>query len=52
MDDGLPFVIHSATRITLKPEARFWAQEHGLSLEEFARYLLNREKVREDNGES
>jgi hypothetical protein len=45
MDGDRPFTIHSPTKITLSPEARFWAKEHGLTLVEFARYLLNKENL-------
>ena len=44
-DDHRPFVIEGPTRIRLGPDAKFWAQEHGLSLESLARYLLNRERL-------
>jgi hypothetical protein len=40
MADELPYTVHSKTKITLHPEAKFWAEEHGLSLEEMARHLL------------
>jgi hypothetical protein len=52
MDDDLPYVIESPTRIKLSPEAKFWAAEHGLTLEQLGRYLLNKEKLREENGET
>jgi hypothetical protein len=48
MDSEKPYTIHSGTRITLSPLAKEMAAEHGMSLEEMARYLLNREKLRED----
>jgi hypothetical protein len=47
MDDK-PYEILSPTRIRLGPDCKFWAAEHGLSLQEMARYLLNREKLDED----
>jgi hypothetical protein len=40
-----PFVIErpgEKGRIKLGPEAKFWAQEHGMSLTEMAKYLLAR----------
>jgi hypothetical protein len=40
-NDHLPFVVHSATKVTLKPAAKFWAAEHGMSLEQMARHLLD-----------
>jgi hypothetical protein len=50
MDNEKPYTVHSETKITLSQDAKFWAKEHGLSLNEMAQYLLNREKLRE-NGE-
>jgi hypothetical protein len=44
MDEERPFVIESPTRIRLGPDARFWAEQHGLSLEEMAKFLLTKEK--------
>jgi hypothetical protein len=45
------YTIHSATRITLSPEAKQWAAEHfgpgKEGLEEMARHLINQEKLRE-----
>ena len=49
MDNKPPYTIHSDTRITLSPDARYWAQEHGITLEEMARYLLNLEKLNEES---
>jgi hypothetical protein len=43
MDSDRPYTIHSPTKITLSEEARYWAREHGISLEQMARYLINRE---------
>jgi hypothetical protein len=40
--DDLPYVIESPTRVKLGPDAKHWAHEHGLTLEEFAKYLLHR----------
>ena len=40
MDDQRPFTVESPSRIRLGPEALHWAKEHGMTLEEFARYLL------------
>jgi hypothetical protein len=53
IDGDRPYVIESPTRIRLGPEAKFWAQEHGLTLEQMAKYLLARERLDGDNyGES
>jgi len=41
MDDDRPFVIHSATKITLGPVAKEWAKEFGPSEVEMAKHLLN-----------
>jgi hypothetical protein len=43
-----PYTVHSPTKITLSPEAKYWAEQHGLSLEEMARYLLVRDKLEGD----
>jgi hypothetical protein len=48
MDDDLPFVIESPTRIKLSPEAKFWAEEHGMTLNEMGKYLLNKERLEEN----
>ncbi len=40
MTDDRPYVVESPTRIKLRPEAKYWAEQHGLSLEAMARYLL------------
>jgi hypothetical protein len=39
-EDDRPYVVESPTRIKLKPEAKYWAEQYGLSLAEFGRYLL------------
>jgi hypothetical protein len=33
-----------AGRIKLGPEARYWAEQHGMSLTELAKYLLARDE--------
>jgi hypothetical protein len=48
MEDDRPYIVESPTRIRLKPEAKFWAEQHGMSLEQMARYLLQAEKLRAD----
>jgi hypothetical protein len=40
MDDR-PYVVESPTRIKLSPTAKHWAREYGMTLEEFAKYLLH-----------
>jgi hypothetical protein len=42
-----PFVVERPGkngRIKLGPEARYWAEQHGMSLTEMARYLLLRDE--------
>jgi hypothetical protein len=51
MEDDRPYVIESPTRIKLGPEAKYWARQHGLSLEELARYLLQQDRLREQGVE-
>ena len=46
MDDK-PFTIHSDTKITLSPEAKFWAQENGMTLEQMAKHLLNQARLKD-----
>jgi len=47
MDDEKPYVIHSATKITLKPLAREMARMHGMTEEQLARHLLQQHKLQE-----
>jgi len=48
MDDSeRPYEILSPTKIRLGPEAKFWAQAHGLDLTTMARHLLAQEKLRQ-----
>ena len=54
-DDFRPYVIErpgARGRIKLGPEAKFWAQQHGMSLQEMAKYLLARDEGAEPSGES
>jgi hypothetical protein len=51
MEDERPFVIESPTRIKLRPAAREWARQWGMSDHEMARYLLQQEKLRAAEGE-
>jgi hypothetical protein len=51
MEDDRPYVIESPTRIKLGPEAKYWAGQHGLSIEELARYLLQQDRLREQGVE-
>jgi hypothetical protein len=39
-EDNRAFVIESPTKITLRPIAKFWAEQHGMTLEQMGRYLL------------
>jgi hypothetical protein len=46
-DDFRPFTIERSGpngRIRLGPEARYWAEQHGMTLAEFARHLLLRDE--------
>jgi hypothetical protein len=47
MDDDRPYVIHSPTKITLKPMAREMCKMHGMSEEQMARHLLQQHKLQE-----
>jgi hypothetical protein len=46
MDDDLPYVIESPTRVRLKPIARELAKEHGMTDEQMARHILQQERLR------
>jgi hypothetical protein len=49
-DEHRPFVVErpgKSGRIRLHPEAKWWAQEHGMSLTEMAKYLLARDEQKE-----
>jgi hypothetical protein len=49
-DEHRPFIIERSGRdgrIKLGPEARFWAEQHNMSLVEMARYLLARDEQKE-----
>jgi hypothetical protein len=49
-DEHRPFIIERPGkngRIKLGPEARFWAEQHNMSLVEMARYLLARDEQKE-----
>ena len=48
VEDDRPYVVESPTRIRLGPDAKHWAHEYGMTLEEFARYLLHRHHHGED----
>jgi hypothetical protein len=39
-EDDQPYVVESPSRIKLSPEAKYWAEQHGMTLTEMARYLL------------
>jgi hypothetical protein len=46
-DDYRPFIVERPGkngRIKLGPEAKWWAQQHGMTLREMARYLLQRDE--------
>jgi hypothetical protein len=47
MDDSEPYVIESPTKIRLGPVAKHWAQEHGMTLVQMARWLLTAEAQRQ-----
>jgi hypothetical protein len=45
--NDMQFEIISPTKIKLGPVAKYWAQEHGMSLEQMARWLLTAEAQRQ-----
>ena len=46
-NDDRPFVIESPTKIQLRPIAREWAKNFGMSEEQMAKHLLNQHRQRE-----
>jgi hypothetical protein len=42
MNDDRHYWVYSPDRIRLSPTAKSWAREHGMTLQEFARYLIAR----------
>jgi hypothetical protein len=44
MIDDRPYTILSPTKIRLSLDAKHWAHEYGMSVEEFARYLLHQHR--------
>jgi hypothetical protein len=46
MPPDTPFQVLSPSRIRLGPAAQAWAQEHGMTVTEMGKYLLQREKMR------
>jgi hypothetical protein len=48
MPDDRPYMVHSATRITLSPTAREWAREWGMTDVEMAKHLLARHQLGND----
>jgi hypothetical protein len=47
MDDDKPYIIHSATKITLSSLAKEMARMHGMSEVEMARHLLQQDQLKE-----
>ena len=50
MDDDKPYIIHSATKITLTPIAREMAKMHGMTEIEMAQHLLQQHALQVCNG--
>jgi len=49
--NGKPYEILSPTKIRLGPEAKDWAKEHGMTLQEMGRYLLAQNQDVESSAE-
>ena len=49
--NGKPYEILSPTKILLGPEAKDWAKEHGMTLQEMGRYLIAQNRDVESSGE-
>jgi hypothetical protein len=47
MEDDKPYIIHSATKITLMPIARDMAKMHGMSETEMAQHLLQQHALQD-----
>jgi hypothetical protein len=46
-DEQPPYIIHSPTKITLKPTARELARMHGMTEEQLAKHLLQQQALQE-----
>jgi len=44
-ENGEPFIVESPTRIWLGPAAKHWAKEYGLTDRQFAKYLLDKQRL-------
>jgi hypothetical protein len=51
MIDDRPYTILSPTKIRLGPDAKHWAHEYGMTLEEFAKYLLHQHRHHHADGD-
>jgi hypothetical protein len=47
MDNDKPYEVLSPTQIKLSEEAKYWAKEFNMSLNEYAEYLLRKHKTNE-----
>jgi hypothetical protein len=51
-DEYGPFVVERSGpkgRIKLGPEAKYWAEQHGMTLQEMARYLLQQHEAQQED---
>jgi hypothetical protein len=47
-DSDRPYKVFSPTKVWMSADARGWAKEHGMSEEEFGKYLINQHQNSEE----
>jgi hypothetical protein len=53
MVDDRPYIVERSGlngRIKLGPEAKYWAEQHGMTLREMAHYLLQQDEAQQEDG--
>jgi hypothetical protein len=47
-DSDRPYKVFSPTKVWMSADARGWAKEHGMSEQEFGKYLINQHQNAEE----
>jgi hypothetical protein len=47
-DSDRPYKVFSPTKVWMSADARGWAKEHGMSEQEFGKYLINQHQNSEE----
>ena len=47
-DSNRPYKVFSPTKVWMSADARGWAKEHGMSEQEFGKYLINQHQNSEE----